>query len=152
MEKSIQMFEGNIITSNQLKNEWISVLSTYDSFINGGHKLRPVRFIVRYIIGKGYDSVLFPGTSMYSLLISIPIDNKVNFNKTLKINFDPLTEKLTFKFIDRTIGRIGWEDTCQATEGSDLLETFLTDNEDFRRVQRIGQNRLMTPTKCIRWR
>jgi|JI9StandDraft_1071089.scaffolds.fasta_scaffold409041_2 hypothetical protein len=128
------MNEGDIITSDQLRNEWTNTLSTYDLFINGGHKLRPVRFIVRYIIEKGYDRVLFPGTSMYSLLISIPIDNKVNFNKTLKINFDHLTETLKFKFIDRTTGQIGWEETCQATEGSDLLESFFADNKDFRLV------------------
>jgi hypothetical protein len=137
LDRVENMNEGESITSDQLRNEWTNVLSTYDLFINGGHKLRPVRFIVRHIIEKGYDRVLFPGTSMYSLLISIPLDNKVNFNKTLKIEFDHLTEQLKFKYIDRTKGQIGWEETCQATEGGDFLESFLTDNEDFRRVTKV---------------
>lgn len=134
LDRVDNMKEGELVTSDQLRNEWNSVLSTYDLFIDGGHKLRPVRFIIRHIIEKGYDRVLFPGTSMYSLLVSIPVDNKVNFNKTLKIEFDHLTEELRFKYIDRTNGQTKWEETCQATEGSDLLENFLTDNEDFRRA------------------
>lgn len=128
------MKEGELITSDQLRYEWANVLSRFDLFINGGHKLRPVRFIVRHIIDKGYDRVLFPGTSMYSLLISILVNDKVNFNKTLKIEFDQLTENLKFTFKVNGNTQINWEETCQATEGIDLLEKFLTNNEDFRRV------------------
>lgn len=134
------MKEGELINSDQLKDEWTRVLSTYDLFIDGGHKLRPIRFIVRHIIEKGYDRHLFPGTSMYSLLISIPRDSKLNFNKTLRIDFDHLTETLTFRFKDRTNESTKWEETCQATEGSDLLESFFADNEDFRRLTKNKLN------------
>src|SRR5258706_1019303 len=130
-----KMKEGESITSDQLKKEWANVLSTFDLFIDGGHKLRPIRFIVRHIIEQGYDKVLFPGTSLYSLLISIPIDNKVNYNMTLQIKFDELTEELKFKFSDWTgmdrhstdrhstdlKKQIKWEETCQATEGGSIL-------------------------------
>jgi hypothetical protein len=95
------MKEGELVNSDQLIDEWTRVLSTYDLFINGGHKLRPIRFIITHIIERGYDRHLFPGTSMYSPLISIPQDSKVNFNKTLRIEFDHLTETLNFRFKDR---------------------------------------------------
>ena len=135
------MKEGEIVTSDNLREEWKRVLSTYDTLIDNQHKLRPIRFIIRHIIERGYDSMLFPGTSLYSLLISIPSDNKVNFNKTLKITFDEQTETLKFTFSDWTgVDRqtmdakklIKWTETCQATEGSSLLERFLADNVDFR--------------------
>lgn len=131
------------MTSDQLRNEWTNVLSTYDLFISGGHEFRVISFIIRHIIKKGYDKVFFPGTSMYSLLISIPVNNKVNFNKTLRIEFDHLARNLKFRFSDWTgIDRQNsdlkkqtkWEATCQATEGIALLESFLTDNEDFRQA------------------
>ena len=96
------MKEGEIVTSDNLREEWKRVLSTYDTLIDNQHKLRPIRFIIRHIIERGYDSMLFPGTSLYSLLISIPSDNKVNFNKTLKITFDEQTETLKFTFSDWT--------------------------------------------------
>lgn len=125
------MQEGDPITVGQLKNEWSNVLSKYDQFIQAGNKLRPIRFIVRHIMDRGYDSVLFPGTSMYSLLISIPLDDRVNFSKTLKIEFDHLTEKVKFRYNDGTDPQSKWEETCQATEGIDLLEHFLTANTHF---------------------
>lgn len=136
MDRVDNMKEGELITSDQLRNEWANVLLTYDLFINGGHKLRPVRFIVRHIIDRGYDRVLYPGTSMYSLLISIPVNDKLNFNKTLKIEFDQLTENLKFTFKEKAKTQINWEETCQATEGCDLLERFLTENEEFRRLKK----------------
>ncbi|SKC84391.1 hypothetical protein [Ohtaekwangia koreensis] len=137
------MNEGEIVTVDKLKKEWDNVLSLYDLFINGGHNLRPIRFIIRHIIERGYNMIMFPGTSMYTLLISLPEDNKVNYNKTLRIEFDQRTENLKFRFSDWTgIDRqnadlkkqIKWEETCQATEGSSLLESFLADNMDFRRA------------------
>jgi hypothetical protein len=135
------MEEGEIVTADSLREEWSRVLSMYDMLIDNRHKLRPIRFIIRHIIDHGYDSTLFPGTSLYSLLISIPTNNKVNYNKTLQIGFDQRTETLKFTFSDSTgwdrqtmdiKKRIKWRETCQATEGTSLLEFFLTDNVDFR--------------------
>ncbi len=137
------MKEGEIITKDILTKEWERVLSTFDMMINNGIKLRPIRFIIRHIIEKGYNETLFPGTSLYSLLISIPTDNKIDFNKTLRIEYEQLTETLIFKFSDWTgvdrqstdlRTRVLWEDTCQATEGVSILETFFTDNEDFKKI------------------
>ena len=123
--------------------EWRETLSRYDVMIENGIRLRPIRFIIRHIIDNGYDRYLFPGSSLYSLLISIPIDEKVSFVKTLVVEFDQLTQELKFKFIDETKrnqrdlnskSKVLWEETCQATEGNSVIEYFFTDNEDFRKA------------------
>jgi hypothetical protein len=141
------MKEGESVTTDDLVNEWKGTLSTYDLMIDNGIKLRPIRFIIRHVIEKGYDRFLFPGTSLYSLLISIPTDKKVNYSRTLKIGYDQLTEELKFQFIDRTTqdrqdlnskGKVLWEETCQATEGSSVIESFFMDNEDFRKATNKG--------------
>ncbi len=137
------MKEGDVVTSENLRTEWKHVLSIFDTFIDNGYKLRPLRLIVRHIIQKGYNKALLPGTSMYSLLISIPIENRVSHNKTLSIGLDELRGRLEFKFSDWTgIDRhhsdakkqIKWAETCLATEGSTLIEHFFADNEDFRKA------------------
>jgi hypothetical protein len=137
------MHEGEIITKDSLITEWDRVLTFYDDLIQNNFKLRPIRFIVKHIVEKGYNKALFPGTSLYSLLISIPRDNRVNYDKTLMIQYDELTELLKFKFIDKTgLNRqtadrnqyLKWEETCQATEGIALMETFFADNMDFKNI------------------
>jgi len=137
------MNEGEIITKDNLATAWDSVLNFYDNLIENNLKLRPIRFVVRHIIDKGYNKAIFPGTSLYSLLISIPRDNRVNYDKTLTIQYDELANVLKFKFIDwtgldrNTADRkqyLKWEDTCQATEGVALIEAFFADNPDFKKV------------------
>lgn len=137
------MTEGETVTADDLVNEWKGILSTYDLMIDNGIKLRPIRFIIRYIIESGYDRLLFPGSSLYALLISIPTDGKVNYCKTLKIEYNQLTEVLNFKFKERTAqerqdlnskGKVLWEETCQATEGCSVIESFFMNNEDFRKA------------------
>jgi hypothetical protein len=135
------MSEGQIVNKDDLILEWDRALNFYDDLIENNHKLRPIRFIIRHIIEKGYNKALFPGTSLYSLLISIPQDNKVNYNNTLQIQYDELRELLKFRFTDKTgLGRqpqdgkesLRWEETCQLTEGIALLETFFSENKDFK--------------------
>ena len=70
---------GDIITSSDLKEKWADTLAYYDEMIDLGHPIRSIRFLVRHIIEKGYDNYYFPGTSVFNLLISIPIDNRVNY-------------------------------------------------------------------------
>jgi hypothetical protein len=136
------MSEGEAITKDNLILEWDRVLNFYDDLIENNHKLRPIRFIVRHIIEKGYNKTLFPGTSLYSLLISVPRENRVSYNKTLQIHYDELRELLKFRFTDKTsLGNqpadgkesLIWEETCQLTEGIALLESFFANNKDFKK-------------------
>jgi hypothetical protein len=135
------MTEGDPVTKENLKQEWQDILSTFDILINAGHSLRPIRFIIRHIIEKGYDSIFFPGSSLYSLLISIPTENRIDFSKTLRIEFDEMKQILKFEFKDRTgVPRDSWgskewrkwKETCQATEGTAVFDHFVATNEYFR--------------------
>jgi hypothetical protein len=137
------MNEGEITTNESLELEWKRVLNFYDKLIENGFTLRPIRFIVRHIIDKGYNKVLFPGTSLYSLLISIPRENRVSYDKTLHIQFDELRKLLRFSFTDQS-GQdrhmaerkeyLKWEETCQLSEGIALIESFFASNNDFRDI------------------
>jgi hypothetical protein len=142
------MREGEVTTVDNLIKEWEEILKFYDGLIENNFKLRPIRFIVRHIIEKGYNQVLFPGTSLYSLLISVPRDKRVNYDRTLQVKVDELRNILKFTFTDRTgLDRstaqrhqyLKWEETCQLTEGIALFESFLTENIDFKETTKQRQ-------------
>lgn len=135
-KNSKHLTQGDLLTSIEIKGKWVETLSFYDQMIDGGHQLRPIRFLIRHIIDKGYDSYYFPGTSLFNLLISIPIDNKVNFTKTLKVEVDQLRNIVKFDYRDWTgLSRdnktdieksLIWSGTCQLTETCDTFEYFIS--------------------------
>ena len=124
------------ISTSDLKEKWASTLSYYDEMIELGHPLRSIRFLVRHIIENGYDNYYFPGTSLFDLLISIPIDNKVNYSKTLRVGVDELRCEVKFVYRDWTGLSRGntadlkksfvWSETCQLTESIDTFEYFIS--------------------------
>jgi hypothetical protein len=130
------MTEGDNITSAELTRKWVDTLAFFDTLVDNGHKLRPIRFLIRHIIDKGYDTKLFPGNSLYDLLISIPTDNKINYDKSLHVSCDQLHNTVVFKYRDTTglnkndsaslAKAFSWTDTCQHTEANDTFEYFLT--------------------------
>lgn len=112
-------------------SKWNSILEFYNSLISNGFKLRPIRFIVRHIIDKGYSKVMHPGTSMYSLLISIPKDGVINYDRTLKISYDNLKQTLNFVYSNKGIKHY---ESCQATEGIDTLEHFFNSFKEWKSI------------------
>lgn len=143
-KNSKHLTKGDLLTSTDLKGKWIETLSFYDQMIDGGHHLKPIRILVRYIIDKGYDSFYFPGTSLFNLLISIPIDKKVNYTKTLKVEVDQLRNIVKFDYRDWTgLSRenktdieksLIWSDTCQLTETCDTFEFFISTIEEWKPI------------------
>ncbi|MBK9220497.1 MAG: hypothetical protein IPO16_00040 [Saprospiraceae bacterium] len=129
------MQEGVTVTSSDLVSEWEKTLAFFDHLISIGHKLRPIRFLTRHIIDKGYNSLLYPGTSLYNLLVSVPTNNETNYDQTLLIECDQLKNIVKFKYRDYTgIDRqkegslenaLKWSETCQPTEVNDTFEFFL---------------------------
>lgn len=100
---------------------------------------------MEHIINAGYSKGLFPGTSMHSLLISIPSIGKVNYQHTLHIGYDELTEmvKLSMKIWpnkDRSTedlkDAVKWSTTCQPSELVDTFEHFLNEHPDWSRAAR----------------
>jgi hypothetical protein len=138
---SRHLTQGDELKSSDLKEKWVETLTFYDQMIDGGHQLRPIRFLVRHIIDKGYDNYYFPGTSLFNLLISIPIDNKVSYTKTLKVEVDQLRNIVKFDYRDWTglsqdntadlEKSLKWSDRSQLTESCDTFEYFINTIEEW---------------------
>lgn len=130
--------ETDRITPDDLEKKWLKTLAFYDQMIEAGHPLRPLRFLVRYIIDKEYNKQYFPGISMFNLLVSIPSNNKVDFTKTLNVKIDSLRSVVVFSYRDWTgLTRdksadhetsLKWINTCQLTEVCDVFEHFRSIN------------------------
>jgi len=128
------MNEGNLITESELLKSWRETLHFFDDMIENGHKVRSIRFLVRHIIDKGYSKRLVPGTSLFSLLISIPTNNTVDYSKTLQVSFNDLTQKVEFNYrnytglersSDNLKKSLRWSEYCEQTEVVDVFEHFL---------------------------
>ncbi|MCX2743727.1 hypothetical protein OO013_07620 [Mangrovivirga sp. M17] len=131
------MTEGDNISTKDLIKTWGEILEFYNHLIdNEGEQLRPIRFLVRHIIDRGYSKYLFGGTSLYNLMISIPTTNQIDYTKTLLIEYEQLSQIVKFKYWicpkeNRTKNNIHWEMDCQTTEVNDTFEYFITQNDDW---------------------
>ena len=91
-----------------------------------------VRSLIRHIMARGYSKHLFPYPSIGGLLISIPKDGMINYERTLKISFDPLRQHVVLRCQRPAI----WEIACPASEVIDTLEHFLNEHPDWSREVR----------------
>ncbi|MBT1686854.1 hypothetical protein [Dawidia soli] len=131
------MHEGETIVVERLRIAWKDSLSV---FALGGMP-KPIKAIISHIISQGYDQVFVPSSSLYTLLISVPIDNKVNYFYTLRVWYDEQIQTIKFRFVQKKADEkmdsvdtrlTKWEETCQASEGIVILEEFLNSNNVFR--------------------
>lgn len=132
---------GDKITAADLELSWMEILSTFDRFIEGGHKLRPIRFLIRHVIEKRYSRRLFAGSSLWSLLISLPSNMKIDFARTLKVEVDQLTStvKFTYRIQQTQPVELEWLEICQLTETIDTFEYFLEKNKDWKEIKNTSQ-------------
>lgn len=140
------MNEGDKILTSELVQKWHDTLKFYDEMIEGGRKLRPLRFLVRYIIECEYSIDLYPGTSHFNLSISIPTNQRIDYRKTLNIDYDQLSQKVNLKYWDckrgeRTKENLNWSTQCEATEINDAFEFFLTENRDWKKIKERHANK-----------
>ena len=129
--------EGDKISTTDLEISWTEILSTFDKFIENGHKLRPIRFLIRHIIENGYSRRLFAGSSLWSLLISLPSNLTVDFARTLRVDIDQLTSTVKFTYKNK-LARPDepiWTETCQLTEIIDIFEYFIEINKDWKEIK-----------------
>ncbi|MBK9194743.1 MAG: hypothetical protein IPO17_07080 [Flavobacteriales bacterium] len=117
-----------------LSPNWIETNTHYRALTENKAGYRCIRWLIEHILDAGYSKGLSPGTSMYSLLISLPRDGKVDYSNTLRIGYDELTQVAEFKLkLNKTIV---WETTCQPSEIIDTLEHFLNEHQDWSRAAR----------------
>jgi hypothetical protein len=136
-----KMNEGDKITTEELIKNWNRILNFYDNLIDQGSKLRPLRFLVRYIIEQDYSNEIYGGTSLYNLLLSLPTENKIDYTKTLHVEYDQLTQTVKLNYHDkprneRTRENRDWTIECQATEIVDTFEHFLNEHEDWKKIKK----------------
>ena len=124
---------------------WHETNAHYRDLTENKPVYRCIRWLMEHILDVGYSKGLFPGTSMYSLLISIPLDGKVNYKHTLHIRYDELTHviKLNMKVwlnnersTEDLAEAIKWSTVCQPTELIDTFEHFLNEHPDWARAAR----------------
>lgn len=108
---------------------WIETNTRYRALTENKPAYRCIRWLIEHILDAGYSKGLFPGTSMYSLLISLPTNGKADYSNTLRVAYDELTQVADFKL---TLNKaLMWETTCQPTEIIDTLENFLNEHPDW---------------------
>ena len=128
---------GDKISTFDLESSWTEVLSTFDLLIENGHKLRPIRFLIRHVIEKGYSAKLYAGSSLWSLLISLPVDMTIDFTKTLIVEIDQLTSTVQFVYhceLPRP-NEPEWREECQLTEIVDTFEYFIGAQLDWKKIK-----------------
>ncbi|MCF7560634.1 hypothetical protein L3X39_08285 [Sabulilitoribacter multivorans] len=128
---------GDKISAIDLKSSWEDILSTFDLLIENGHKLRPIRFLIRHIIEKGYSNDLYAGSSLWSLLISLPKDMTIDFSKTLRVEIDQLTSTVSFVYHSQLPRRETpeWKEECQLTEIVDTFDYFIENQKDWKKIK-----------------
>jgi hypothetical protein len=108
---------------------WLETNTRYRALTVSKPGYRCIRWLIEHILDAGYSKGLFPGTSMYSLLMSLPTDGKVDYSNTLRVGYDELTQVAEFKL--KLNKDIVWETTCRPTEIIDTLEHFLNEHPDW---------------------
>ena len=122
--------EGEFINSNELKVLWSELLMEFDDAFKQGNNVGPIKFLIKYIIEKGYDKYYFLGSSLFSLLISIPINQKIDYSHTLRVEIDEMKKDvINFKYrlknkYENEIEYL-WKETCQFSEICDTFEYFI---------------------------
>lgn len=127
----IAEFEKLTYDSEMLKSSWKNQLIIFEKLNKS--KIADYGFtnFIDWILRTGYSNELFAGSSMWRLLISKPtIDGKLNYQQTLKIEFDNATSLYSMEYSDwNTIDSseeyekaIIWKRKCTKLE---LITNFL---------------------------
>lgn len=107
-----------------LKYRWAHALLDFEEHIENGQELKPIKHLIKHIIKKEYNKIICPGFSMFRLLISLPIDNKITFEKTLKVEIDNIRSIVRFRY---TVNKeLTWSETCQFSEICDTFDYFMS--------------------------
>ena len=120
-----KLLEGQtvVLKENGLEDHWVECLRSYEEF--EGWDVKPIKYIVRHILNSEYSSRLYPGTSMMRLLVSKPVDGRLNFTETLLIDYNHDKLKQQIRFVYTKDKQEKYSDFCQATEGIDTFEEFM---------------------------
>ncbi len=104
-------FEKVIYTPDMLKQCWEKQIGNFTTLSKAGWTDFSILDFIHYIRTTTYETNLFPGSSLGTLLISKPKGGYLNYQQTLSISFDKITGLFTMKYSD-------WE-TINSSDDSD---------------------------------
>lgn len=130
-------FDNTIFTAEMLKHEWLRCTERIEALLYAGWTLKEIWNLSNYIYESSFAFILYPGTSMGKLLISKPIDGKLNYNQTLSIIPDVESNKIYikyYKYKDNNIleKEILWRKECLENNLINRFNEFMNWNSDWK--------------------
>lgn len=133
-------FEKVKHTPEMLKQCWEEQVASFAALANIGWVHFAIVDFINYVRTTVYETTLFPGSSLGTLLISKPNDGFLNYQQTLSISFDNTTGLFTMKYSDwDTIDSkddfekaILWTVKCSGIELGQKFQDFLDWQKNWR--------------------
>jgi hypothetical protein len=133
-------FEQLTYTSEMLKEVWDNLVERFNLLIKGGRTNKHVLDLINYIRTTDYANKFFPGSSLGTLLISKPINGRLNYQQTLEISVDKAKDNIQLKYSDYDAidnrddwqKAILWTAECQGDKLKDKFLEFIEWNENWR--------------------
>ena len=132
-------FEQLTYTKEMLKECWEKQIDSFKLLVNAGWTDNRILDFIYYMTTTSYSSVLFPGSSLGTLLISKPKDGKLNYQQTLAIKYDNTTDLFTMEYSDWDLiesaddtKKIQWNIKCSGIELGQRFQDFLAWNKDWK--------------------
>ena len=136
--------EGEVIPKD-LTPYWTEVNDEYRQITDAKLQYRCLRWLLEHIIDSGYSKALFPRTSLFDLLVSLPVDGKVDHARTLHIAYDEIGRLVSMQLktwpdtdlLPEEIEKNSqWSMRCQPAEVIATFEHFLDQHSDWSHVAR----------------
>lgn len=132
-------FEQLIYTPEMLEKEWENIVCRFEDLIEGGWANEAVLNLIKYIRKTQYSKLLFPGSSLGTLLISKPRNGKLNYQQTLSISDQGSKNKIKLNYSDWDIinkeedaeRAILWNEEINNEELIDKFEEFMNWNRNW---------------------
>lgn len=132
--KMIADFEKIMYTADMLKQCWDDQVDNFTTLANAGWTNYSLVDFLRYIKTTIYYTLLFPGSSLGTLLISRPDkDGYLNYQQTLSISFDNASGLFTLQYSDWDVidsadewhKAILWSVKCTGADLGQKFQDFL---------------------------
>jgi hypothetical protein len=132
-------FERVVYSPDVLKKCWDKQLDNFTTLTNAGWTHFSIVDFIRYMQTTTYSAILFPGSSLGTLLISKPKLGYLNYQQTLSISFDSTTGLFTMQYsdwdtinsVDESDKAILWTAKCPGVDIAQKFQEFLKWNKNW---------------------
>jgi hypothetical protein len=137
--KMIADFEQLVYTEKMLKQCWDEQIESFKTLVKAGWTDNRILDFMTWLAKTSHAAVLFPGSSMGTLLISKPKNGKLNYQQTLTIKFDNSSDLFSMEYSDwdliepedDTKKAIQWNIKCSGIELAHRFIEFLEWNKSW---------------------